>query len=107
MTVDVVVTDEADVTEVAERVEQMLLTYFHPLRGGDDGQGWPFGGTIYYSRVYQRVFEDDDIASITSLTIALDGEDQPVCTDVPVAPHALVYSTAHSVSARYRVEEGA
>jgi predicted phage baseplate assembly protein len=102
--VDLVVTDDADLTEVIERIENTLLAYFHPLRGGDDGLGWPFGGTIYYSKVYQRVFAERDVASITSLEITIDGEARPACTDVPIAPHALVFSTAHTVSARYRVE---
>jgi predicted phage baseplate assembly protein len=103
--VDLVVTDEADVTDVAERIERSLLDYFHPLRGGDDGAGWPFGGTIYYSRVYQRVFADREVASIATLTIAIDGEEQPPCTDVPIARHAIVCSIRHAVLARYRVEE--
>ena len=89
--VDLTVADDADVTDVAERLEQSLLDYFHPLRGGDNGLGWPFGGTIYYSKVYQRVFADRDVASIATLTITIDGEAQPACTDVPIAAHALVY----------------
>jgi predicted phage baseplate assembly protein len=104
VSVDLIVEDDADVTEVAERLEQSLLDYFHPLRGGDTGQGWPFGGTIFYSKVYQRIFADRDVASISTLVISIDGEERPPCTDVPIAPHALVFSIAHSISARYRVE---
>jgi predicted phage baseplate assembly protein len=102
---EVVVADDADLADVAERVERSLLDYFHPLRGGDDGRGWPFGGTVYYSKVYQRVFGEPGVASITSLTITVDGEDKPACTDVPIAPHALVFSTAHPIAVRYRVED--
>jgi predicted phage baseplate assembly protein len=105
LTLDLVVTDEADLTEVAERVERSLLDYLHPLRGGEDGQGWPFGGTIYYSKVYQRVLGDRGVGSITSLIVTVDGEDQPPCLDVPLAPHALAFSVAHRVSVRYRTEE--
>ena len=68
------------------------------LRGGDNGRGWPFGGTIFYSRVYQRVFGVAGVASITRLTIVLDEEEQIVCTDVKIAPHGLLYSTEHTIS---------
>jgi len=102
---DLVVADDADLTDVAERVERALLGYLHPLQGGDDGQGWPFGGPIYYSKVYQRVFGEPGVASITGLLITVDGEEKPACTDVAIARHALVFSTAHAVAVRYRVED--
>jgi hypothetical protein len=102
--VDLVVTDDADVTAVAERLQQVLLDYFHPLRGGDARRGWPFGGTIYYSKVYQRVLADPDVASVATLTITVDGEEQAPCTDVPIAPQSLVFSTTHTISARYGLE---
>ena len=103
--VDIVVTDDADLTDVAERVERTLLDYFHPLRGGDDGQGWPFGYPIYYSKVYQRVFGQQGVASISTLTITVEGEEKPACTDVPIASGALVFSTAHVITVRYRSED--
>ena len=55
------------------RIEQSLLDYFHPLKGGEDGLGWPFAGTIYYSRVNQRCFTVPGVASVTTLVIVLDG----------------------------------
>jgi predicted phage baseplate assembly protein len=105
VSVELVVSDDADLTDVVERVEQSLLDYLHPLIGGDAGQGWPFGGTIFYSRVYQRVFGVSGVASITTLLITVDDEEQPACADVPIARHALVSSTSHSVVARYRSED--
>ena len=62
---DVIVDDNADLAEVKTGVEQTIKDYFHPLKGGEDGQGWPFGGTIYYSRVNQRVFTVPGVQSIT------------------------------------------
>jgi predicted phage baseplate assembly protein len=104
---EIVVTDEADLAEVSKEIVTKLLDYFHPLRGGENKDGWPFGGTIYYSRVYQRVFGVEGVASITSLTITIDGDEKPACTDVPIAPHALVFSTEHTVTAHYSFETGA
>ena len=71
---EVIVNDNADLAEVNERIEKTLLDYFHPLKGGEDGLGWPFGGTIFYSRVYQRVFTVPGVQSIQRLVIVLDGE---------------------------------
>jgi predicted phage baseplate assembly protein len=97
----VVVNDDADLAEVSLAIETRLLAYFHPLTGGENGDGWPFGGTIYYSRVYQQVFAIEGVASISTLTITIDGDAKPPCTDVPVAAHALVYSTEHAVTVNY------
>ena len=30
-----------------------LLTFLHPLTGGSDGQGWPFGRPVYVSEIYR------------------------------------------------------
>lgn len=102
---DVVVLDSADAAQVHEDVAASLIEYFHPLRGGENGRGWPFGGTIHYSRVYQRVFAIPGVASIARLVIVLDDEEQRECTDVPIARHGLLYSTDHAVSVGYDVSE--
>jgi predicted phage baseplate assembly protein len=102
--VDLVVTNEADLTEVVEHVTTTLLMYFHPLKGGEDGSGWPFGGTIYYSKIYQRVSNQPGVSSIATLRITVDGIEQVPCTDVAIVRNALATSTTHSVIASYPVE---
>ena len=102
---EVIVNDNADLAEVYEGIAQTLLEYFHPLRGGDDGKGWPFGGTIFFSRVNQRVFNVMGVQSITRLVIRLDGEEMPDCTDIPITDGALLYSTQHDVQVQYRFDE--
>lgn len=104
---DVVARDTADAAQVHEQVVSALVDYFHPLRGGEDKSGWPFGGTIFYSRVYQRVSAVPGVASITRLTIVLDGEEQPPCTDVSIAPHGLLFSTEHAIDVVQDVAEDA
>jgi len=101
---EVIVQDDADLAEVKQGIEQTLLDYFHPLKGGEDNQGWPFGGTIFYSRVYQRVFTVTGVQSITRLVILLDGEEAPECRDVPIKAGALLFSTQHPVEVHYRFE---
>jgi predicted phage baseplate assembly protein len=94
---DITVLGSADGAEVHDAVVSTLVDYFHPLRGGEDNLGWPFGGTIYYSRVYQRVLSVPGVSSVSSLVIALDDEEQDECTDVPIAAHSLLYSREHTI----------
>ena len=98
--------DSAGSAEVSQAINDALIRYFHPLTGGEDKSGWPFGGTVFYSRVYQQVFLVEGVASISSLTIVLDGTEYPGCTDVPIGRHGLLYSVSHSVDVSYPVDGG-
>jgi predicted phage baseplate assembly protein len=98
---DVVATDSADLAALKKGIEDTLLSYFHPLVGGEDGGGWPFGGDIAYSRVYQRVFTVPGVQRIERLALIVDGEECPECRDVVLPADRLVFSTAHEVDVRY------
>lgn len=104
---DIVALDTADAAKVHEDIVTTLGDYFHPLRGGDEGSGWPFGGTIFYSRVYQRVFSVPGVASITRLTITFDDGDPVECADVPIAPHGLLLSLEPQIAVGYAGMEDA
>jgi predicted phage baseplate assembly protein len=85
----VVVEDDADPGAVRQAVEIALAKYFHALKGGDDGEGWPFGGTLRYSKIVQRAFADG-VDSVPLLKLTLDDEDKPECRDVPLETNALL-----------------
>ena len=76
VTVDVVADDGADLARGAdERSRAALLDYFHPLTGGEDGAGWPFGGDdLLLARLPARVRPWTGVQSIERLVIALDGD---------------------------------
>jgi uncharacterized phage protein gp47/JayE len=101
--VELTALDSADLAQVHAGVDQVLLDYFHPLRGGEDGLGWPFGGAIFFSRVFQRVLSVPGVDAIGQLVITVDGEAAPECRDVPIREGALVFSTAHEVSVNYAI----
>jgi predicted phage baseplate assembly protein len=101
---DLIASDTADLAEVKTGVETSLLTYFHPLKGGEDGQGWPFGGRIFYSRVIQRVFSVRGVLSVEQLTILIDGETVPAYQDIPLPDNGLAYSTRHEINVMYEFE---
>lgn len=97
----VIAQDNADLAEVKHNVEDDLLVYFHPLKGGEDGLGWEFGGDLFFSLVYRRILGVLGVRRIDELIIEFDGEAQPFCQDVQVEPGALVYSTGHDVVVTY------
>lgn len=99
--VDLVADDSADLAQVQRDVERTLHDYFHPLHGGEDGLGWPFGGTISFSRTFQKVFSVRGVSSVSRVLITVDGVEAPECRDVPLRPDALASSRAHRVSVGY------
>lgn len=84
----VIVADNADPAAVKQEVEQAIAGYLHPLTGGDEDTGWPFGGALRYSKIVHRVFSVEGVDSVPRLLLTVDGEQQPECRDVPIAPIA-------------------
>jgi hypothetical protein len=105
VTAELIASPTADLGVVKEAVHEALITYFHPLRGGDDGLGWPFGGDVFFSRVYQRMHDVPGVERIERVVIALDGENAEECKDVPVPAGALLFSTSHDIEISYAFEE--
>jgi phage-related baseplate assembly protein len=103
--VQLVVQPGADLATVKNAAQNSLATFFHPLTGGNDGTGWPFGGEIYYSDVYRRILDVDGVLRIqdNQLLIWLDDQPQQFCRDVPINPGELLYNdpAGHSVTAAY------
>ncbi len=100
---NLIVLPQSDQGEVKTAVENALTTYFHPLTGGDEKLGWEFGGTIFYSNVYQVILQTPGVGRIDNnqLELFLDGEAQPFCRDVPLEPGELLYSEGHEISVQY------
>jgi predicted phage baseplate assembly protein len=90
--IEVVATADAGTSQVQQDVERAIGTFLDPLAGGNDGQGWPFGGTIFFGDLY-RVALVIGVLRIESVTITLNGVDAPPCTDVPVPTAALLNVT--------------
>jgi len=53
----------------ANMVREKLRDYFHPITGGRDGTGWPFGCELFYSEIASVVEDVDGVDYITKLTI--------------------------------------
>ena len=97
---DLAVRRTADFGIVRKAVEDRLNAFLHPLTGGADGFGWPFGAEVYFSDLYRRILDTPDVMRIDNgqLVIACDGEKQAFCRDVSLCPGELVWSNGHDIN---------
>jgi hypothetical protein len=61
-----------DLKAVQEAILERLLAYFHPLHGGEDGRGWPFGQDIFFGSVYRQILSIDGVRRVLCLEIEPD-----------------------------------
>jgi predicted phage baseplate assembly protein len=95
----------ADLAAVEQAITENLERYFDPLVGGEDESGWPFGGDLFFSRIYLRAFADG-VQRVDRIDITLDGEDYGNCQDVELCPDELPYLSGLEVLVRYAEAEG-
>src|SRR5262249_40120985 len=94
----------ADLGKGGKAVRDRLLSHFYSPKGGGNGEGWGFRGTIRFFASYPTLFEVDGVQRIhtDSIKIFLDGVlQEPSCRDVLMAPDEIVFSTDHAVQASY------
>lgn len=89
---DVIASPDRDIATVRNGVAAALVRWLHPLTGGPDGTGWPFGGTIYASDLFRVVLGVPGVARVrdNQLTVVLDGDRQQFCRDVDLNPGELI-----------------
>ncbi len=103
----VVVSRDKDLKAVKDALAAALLDYFHPLRGGEEGQGWPFGADIYLGNVYRQVLSVAGVRRVVCLEImpaqAVPDSD---CADIITVPDGtLVYLPASSITLDVRYDD--
>jgi predicted phage baseplate assembly protein len=100
---DVQVAAHADPARVREDALRALNGYFHPIRGGADGQGWPFGRSVHLGDVYAALQPVPGCTGVED--VELRGTDPrrrlkgPAVPRVDVEPDTLVCSVDHQVRA--------
>ena len=102
---DLIVAPGSDLTVVQNAVSDRLTTWLHPLTGGDDRTGWPFGGTIYASSLLGLILTTPGVARIrdNQVLVELDGERQMFCRDVEIGVGELIEPLAAPTRGRVPV----
>jgi predicted phage baseplate assembly protein len=93
-----------DPARLQEEGTQALFRYFHPTRGGPDGDGWPFGRPVLAGEVFAvlgrlrgtELVEEVKVFGADPVT----GERGKPTDRLEVEPHALVFSYQHQVMAQ-------
>lgn len=71
----------ADLQTISTTLQSRLLDYFHPLWGGEAGNGWPFGDDIYFGGVYDLLLQVDGVHRVACLNIEADAINSADCLD--------------------------
>jgi predicted phage baseplate assembly protein len=87
----VVVDPGQDRAAVLARAGDSLTTYLDPVRGGETGAGWPFGGALRHTPLVRRLLSVEGILAVSQLTLTVDGLRLPPCTDHAIPPNTLVW----------------
>ncbi len=86
-------TNKAD---IQKRIKERLNRFFHPLQGGPDGKGWPFGRDVYRSEVLQVMDETTGVDHVLSIELIPDGG-TPQCGNICLGPIGLVAAGQHQI----------
>ncbi len=82
--------------------ERALYAYLHPITGGPDGAGWPFGRPVTIGEIYsvlQRVPGAEVVESVNLFgTNAETGESREATQRLELKSNVLVFSVGHAVT---------
>ncbi len=83
-----------------------LDEYLHPLTGGEDGAGWPFGGVLRYQALVRRLTLVAGISAVPTLNIIADDSRFLACQDFIPEAHALLWPEVHQIIVQERKAAG-
>ena len=95
--VGVVLDEGADAGAAATALLRALDAYLHPLTGGEDGEGWPFGGPIRHVRLLRLITGVAGVRAALRLNVVLDGRRQRTCQDIQIPANSLLWPGGHQV----------
>lgn len=61
--------DNADLKAVKNAIAARLSQYFHPLTGGEEQTGWPFGRDAYYSELVREIMVLPGVLRVESMAL--------------------------------------
>jgi predicted phage baseplate assembly protein len=95
-------TSGANPNRLKADAERALYEYFHPITGGPDRSGWPFGRPVTIGEVYsvlQRVPGAEVVDTVNLFgTNAETGQGREATPRLEIKPNVLVFSVGHTVT---------
>lgn len=85
-----------DLPALRRALARSLDDFFHPLSGGPDGRGWPFGRDVYRSEVLQVLDDTEGTDHVLSLEF-IAGDCTAVCGNLCLPPTGLVEAGEHEI----------
>lgn len=81
-----------------QKITDALNAFVHPLTGGPEGTGWPFGRDVYRGEILQVIDGVAGVDFVASLELLTEGcECSPQCGNVCLAPTWLVAAGKHEI----------
>ena len=83
-------------------MEEKLYQYIHPIHGGCDGNGWPFGRDLFVSELYSQIQVVAGVEYVAGLKVypvdADTGEKGDPVDSLQVPTAALLCSHLHEIT---------
>jgi predicted phage baseplate assembly protein len=77
---------------IKREIESSLRRFLHPLAGGRNGKGWPFGRSVYKADLYHVVEEVSGVDFVDMIRI-VDSDHRREVDQLRLQPHELVFLT--------------
>jgi predicted phage baseplate assembly protein len=91
----------ANPRELEAQALAALYSYFHPVRGGPDGTGWPFGRAVVTGEVYAVLQQLPDVDFLEEVRLypanPIERRRGQQAERIDLGPHDLVFSWGHHV----------
>jgi predicted phage baseplate assembly protein len=85
---------------VVERIKKNLAEFFDPIKGGEEGKGWPFGRFVYPSEIYQKIDNVDGVDYTTNVLISSFARNYCILYQkdvIRIPKFGLVFSGEHEI----------
>ncbi|MCU1491790.1 MAG: putative baseplate assembly protein, partial [Acidimicrobiaceae bacterium] len=97
------VRNHADPARVRDDAAAALYRYLHPIHGGPDGDGWPFGRPLHSGEVYSVLQRVSGVEIVEAVQLypadPVTGERGPVTQRIEISSNAVLFSYGHEVRA--------
>jgi predicted phage baseplate assembly protein len=87
---EVTVNPKRATTDVRARIEQALTEFLHPLRGGVEKTGWPFGRAVYRSEIVNLIERLDGVECVEKVQLQASGSGLRRGDDIAIPREALI-----------------